>query len=54
MERSEPALVPEWLKNSGTVTGGGRASQPFGSQNLYPGKLVYLTYRIIHLMFGCS
>ncbi|XP_044490383.1 uncharacterized protein LOC123214586 isoform X1 [Mangifera indica] len=36
MERSEPALVPEWLKNSGTVTGGGRASQPFGSQNLYP------------------
>ncbi|KAL0357127.1 UNVERIFIED_CONTAM: hypothetical protein Scaly_1398400 [Sesamum calycinum] len=26
MERSEPTLVPEWLKNTGNVTGGGSIS----------------------------
>ncbi|VFQ69523.1 unnamed protein product [Cuscuta campestris] len=29
MERSEPALVPEWLKTTGTVTGGSNSSRYF-------------------------
>ncbi|KAH7567839.1 hypothetical protein ACOSP7_009978 [Xanthoceras sorbifolium] len=29
MERSEPALVPEWLKSSGSVSGGGSSANHF-------------------------
>ncbi|XWS21578.1 hypothetical protein CRYUN_Cryun30bG0066300 [Craigia yunnanensis] len=29
MERSEPALVPEWLRSTGTVTGGGNSAHHF-------------------------
>ncbi|CAN4119534.1 unnamed protein product [Withania somnifera] len=31
MERSEPALVPEWLRSTGSVTGGGSSSPHFVS-----------------------
>ncbi|KAL5715278.1 hypothetical protein ACHQM5_017117 [Ranunculus cassubicifolius] len=31
MERSEPTLVPQWLKSTGNVTGGGNASHHFAS-----------------------
>lgn len=35
MDRSEPALVPEWLKSSGSVTGGGSTNHQFSSPPLY-------------------
>ncbi|KAK4859427.1 hypothetical protein QYF36_005265 [Acer negundo] len=31
MERSEPALVPEWLRSSGSVSGGGSSAHHFAS-----------------------
>ncbi|KAK9047384.1 hypothetical protein V6N11_053230 [Hibiscus sabdariffa] len=31
MERNEPELVPEWLKSTGTVSGGGNSSHHFAS-----------------------
>ncbi|XP_023550773.1 uncharacterized protein LOC111808812 [Cucurbita pepo subsp. pepo] len=31
MERSEPTLVPEWLRNTGSVTGGGNSNHHFQS-----------------------
>ncbi|XP_022747269.1 uncharacterized protein LOC111296982 [Durio zibethinus] len=33
MERSEPALVPEWLRSTGTVTGGGNSAHHFASSS---------------------
>ncbi|KAK8298897.1 hypothetical protein V6Z12_D05G287300 [Gossypium hirsutum] len=33
MERSEPALVPEWLRSTGTVTGGGNSAHHFTSSS---------------------
>ncbi|XVF36833.1 hypothetical protein REPUB_Repub19eG0092500 [Reevesia pubescens] len=33
MERSEPALVPEWLRSSGTATGGGNSAHYFTSSS---------------------
>ncbi|KAB2076530.1 hypothetical protein ES319_A06G047200v1 [Gossypium barbadense] len=33
MERSEPALVPEWLRSNGTVTGGGNSAHNFASSS---------------------
>ncbi|KAF5448582.1 hypothetical protein F2P56_029101 [Juglans regia] len=35
MDRSEPALVPEWLKSSGSVTGGGGTNHQFSSSSLH-------------------
>lgn len=31
MERSEPALVPEWLRSTGSVTGGGTSTHQLAS-----------------------
>ncbi|KAF2291466.1 hypothetical protein P3X46_028633 [Hevea brasiliensis] len=33
MERSEPTLVPEWLRSSGSVSGGGSSAQHFASSS---------------------
>ncbi|XVF64654.1 hypothetical protein PTKIN_Ptkin09bG0185200 [Pterospermum kingtungense] len=33
MERSEPALVPEWLRSTGSVTGGGNSAHHFASSS---------------------
>ncbi|KAF8377004.1 hypothetical protein HHK36_030376 [Tetracentron sinense] len=35
MERSEPTLVPEWLKGTGSVTGGGSTTHHFASSSLH-------------------
>ncbi|KAJ8541667.1 hypothetical protein K7X08_002483 [Anisodus acutangulus] len=35
MERSEPALVPEWLRSTASVTGGGSSSPHFASSSLH-------------------
>lgn len=35
MERSEPALVPEWLRSTGSLTGGGSSSPHFASSSLH-------------------
>ncbi|PHU19665.1 hypothetical protein BC332_10816 [Capsicum chinense] len=35
MERSEPALVPEWLRSTGSVTGVGSSSPHFASSSLH-------------------
>ncbi|KAE8684486.1 cell wall protein AWA1-like isoform X2 [Hibiscus syriacus] len=34
MERSEPELVPEWLRNTGTVSGGGNSAHTASSSSL--------------------
>ncbi|KAA8546356.1 hypothetical protein F0562_002905 [Nyssa sinensis] len=33
MERSEPSLVPEWLRSTGSVAGGGNSAQHFASSS---------------------
>ncbi|GAV59327.1 hypothetical protein CFOL_v3_02858 [Cephalotus follicularis] len=33
MERTEPTLVPEWLRSTGSVTGGGSSAHPFASSS---------------------
>ncbi|KAF4346080.1 hypothetical protein CsatB_008181 [Cannabis sativa] len=33
MERSEPALAPQWLRNTGSVTGGGNSAHHFASSS---------------------
>ncbi|KAI5355394.1 hypothetical protein PRUPE_1G505900 [Prunus persica] len=33
MERSEPTLVPEWLRSTGSVTGGGNSAHHFASSS---------------------
>ncbi|THF98662.1 uncharacterized protein LOC114313942 [Camellia sinensis] len=33
MERSEPTLVPEWLRNTGSVSGGGNSAHHFASSS---------------------
>ncbi|XP_059460557.1 uncharacterized protein LOC132189776 isoform X2 [Corylus avellana] len=35
MDRSEPALMPEWLKSSGSVTGAGSTNHQFSSSSLH-------------------
>ncbi|KAK7321049.1 hypothetical protein VNO77_31180 [Canavalia gladiata] len=35
MERSEPALVPEWLRSAGSVTGAGSSVQHFASSSTH-------------------
>lgn len=46
MERSEPALVPGWLKSSGGVTGGGSADHHSVSLSSHSGNICYL--RIVY------
>ncbi|KAM5575935.1 hypothetical protein ABKV19_014733 [Rosa sericea] len=36
MERSEPTLVPEWLRSTGSVTGGGSSTHHFASSSDVP------------------
>ncbi|CBI19082.3 unnamed protein product, partial [Vitis vinifera] len=33
MERSEPTLVPEWLRSTGSVTGGGNSAHHFATSS---------------------
>ncbi|OMO92072.1 hypothetical protein COLO4_17899 [Corchorus olitorius] len=35
MERSEPSLVPEWLKNGGSITGSSNSNHQFTSSSLH-------------------
>ncbi|XAR53111.1 hypothetical protein NMG60_11021520 [Bertholletia excelsa] len=35
MERSEPTLIPEWLKGSGNLSGGGSTTHQMASSSLY-------------------
>uniref|UniRef100_A0A5B6ZMJ3 Putative cell wall protein AWA1 n=1 Tax=Davidia involucrata TaxID=16924 RepID=A0A5B6ZMJ3_DAVIN len=39
MERSEPTLVPEWLRSTGSVTGGGNSAHHFASSSLHSDAL---------------
>lgn len=49
MERSEPSLVPEWLKSGGSVTGSGNSNHQFTSSSLHSGNFgLYL-----HVCFFC-
>lgn len=38
MDKTEPALVPEWLKSSGSVTGGGSTNHHFAPSLLQSGN----------------
>lgn len=39
MDRSEPTLVPEWLRSSGSVVGAGSSAQHFTSSSSHTGNL---------------
>ncbi|KAG4954662.1 hypothetical protein AAZX31_14G155200 [Glycine max] len=39
MERSEPALVPEWLRSAGSVAGAGSSAQQFASSSAHTDSL---------------
>jgi len=39
MERSEPTLVPEWLRSAGSVAGAGSSTQHFPSSSNHTGNL---------------
>lgn len=38
MDRSEPALVPEWLRSAGSVGGAGNSAQHFASSSNHTGN----------------
>lgn len=39
MERSEPPLIPEWLRSSGTVSSGGGSAHHFATSSSQSGIL---------------
>lgn len=43
MERSEPALVPEWLRSAGSVAGAGNSAQHLASSSTHTGILNILS-----------
>jgi len=43
MERSEPTLVPEWLRSAGSVAGAGTSAQHFPSSSTHNGNLDILS-----------
>jgi len=43
MERSEPTLVPEWLRSTGSVAGSGSSLQHFPSSSTHNGNLDILS-----------
>jgi hypothetical protein len=51
MDRSEPALVPEWLKSSLSVTGGGSTNHQFSSSSLHSGNLHLPTFFSFSFLF---
>lgn len=53
MERSEPTLFPEWLRSTGSVTGGGSSSHHSASTASHSGTIkspscTYLILLLIH------
>ena len=49
MERSEPALVPEWLRSAGSVTGADSSAHHSASSSTHSGillEIIYLLYAI--------
>lgn len=38
MDRSEPSLVPEWLRSAGSVVGAGNSAQHFASSSSHAGN----------------
>lgn len=44
MERSEPTLVPEWLRSTGSVTGGGNSAHHFASSSSHSGIFRFLSF----------
>ena len=42
MERSEPALVPEWLRNSGGVAGAGSSAHHLASASTHTGFFLFI------------
>jgi len=44
MERSEPALVPEWLRSAGSVAGAGSSAQQFASSSAHTGNFDVLFF----------
>ena len=53
MERSEPSLVPEWLKSGGSVTGGGTTAHQFPLSSLHPGNSYELYYASSLFLIVC-
>ncbi|KAG2705235.1 hypothetical protein I3760_05G043500 [Carya illinoinensis] len=55
MDRSEPALVPEWLKSSANVTGGGGTNHQFSSSALHSDDHAISKHaRNVSSMSGCD
>lgn len=50
MDRSEPSLVPQWLRSAGSVAGAGSSAQHFASSSNHAGKLNVLFE--LHLYFN--
>ena len=66
MERSEPTLVPEWLRSTGSVAGGGNPNHHFPSSSSHSGSAFFLSFflfsflllhasnkRCTHLLLTC-
>ncbi|GMP39189.1 hypothetical protein CsSME_00010127 [Camellia sinensis var. sinensis] len=51
MERSEPTLIPEWLKGSGSVSGGGTTSHQMTLSSLYSGNIYILCLSYLGFCF---
>lgn len=48
MERSEPTLVPEWLRSTGSVTGGGNSNHHFPLSSSHSGTNILLLHAFIN------
>lgn len=51
MERSEPTLVPEWLRSAGSVTGGGSSVPHSASSSSHAGTINFPSYSQLSFTF---
>lgn len=51
MEGSEPNLVPEWLRGTGRVTGGGTSTHHFASSSSQSGNDSLLSFTCLSCKF---
>ena len=52
MDKSEPALVPEWLRNAGSVAGAGSSAH---HPSTHTGILIVLIFsRIFYVLLFCN
>lgn len=50
MDRSEPTLVPEWLRSAGSVGGAGNSAQHFASSSNHTGIILAFVFNYLCIL----